>query len=115
MVLKFKDRDYDLSTSLRVAYVVQGQHNHKPYTEVFSKIGEMTIEQQIDIIYASFKCENPEAAKDISSANFRDWALDNLKIKEVMTIIKFIVTGIAGNDNDDDSDSALSLGDTGNI
>ena len=28
-------RDVDLATTLRVAYQVQGQHNHKPYAEVF--------------------------------------------------------------------------------
>ena len=33
--------DYELATTLRVAYKVQGQHNHAPYSKVFSEISDM--------------------------------------------------------------------------
>ena len=54
--INYMGTDFPLATTLRVAYNVQGQHNHKPYTEVFKDIGDMTVEDQLGIIYCSFKC-----------------------------------------------------------
>ena len=88
--------EYPLSTTLRVAYKVQGQHNHKPYTEVFKGMGDMTLEQQINILYASFQCANPEQAKFITAQNFLDYYLDNYNLKVVMDQLQAVIEGIMG-------------------
>ena len=38
MTTTINGTEYSLGTTLRVAYKVQGQHNHKPYTEVFQLV-----------------------------------------------------------------------------
>ena len=88
--------EYPLSTTLRVAYKVQGQHNHKPYTEVFKGMGDMTLEQQINILYASFQCANPEQAKFITAQAFLDYYLDNYNLKVVMDQLQAVIEGIMG-------------------
>lgn len=88
--------EYPLSTTLRVAYKVQGQHNHKPYTEVFKGMGDMTLEQQINILYASFQCANPEQAKFITAQVFLDYYLDNYNLKVVMDQLQAVIEGIMG-------------------
>lgn len=90
--------EYPLATTLRVAYLVQGQHNHKPYAEVFKDIGDMTIEDQIGIIYCAFKCANADSTVVISKQSFIDYYLDNFTLKEVISQLQEIVKGIMGED-----------------
>lgn len=92
--------EYELSTTLRVAYKVQGQHNHKPYSEIFAGLGDMTLEQQIDILYAAFQVANPEQAKFISRQTFLDYFLDNYNLKYVMDRIQAVVRGIMGTEDE---------------
>lgn len=101
MTTTINGTEYSLSTTLRVAYKVQGQHNHKPYTEVFQGLGDMTLEQQINILYASFQCANPEAAKEITSQKFLDYYLDNYNLKIVMDQLQAVVKGIMGTEDED--------------
>ena len=90
--------EYPLATTLRVAYLVQGQHNHKPYTEVFKDIGDMSIEDQIGIIYCAFKCANTDSTVIMPKQNFIDYYLDNFTLKEVINQLQEIVKGIMGED-----------------
>lgn len=90
--------EYPLATTLRVAYKIQGQHNHKPYTEVFKDIGVMHLEDQIGILYAAFECANPEEAKVIKRQHFLDSYLDNYNLKVMMDHIQGVIKGIMGED-----------------
>jgi hypothetical protein len=90
--------EYELATSLRVAYKVQGQHNHKPYSEVFSNIGQMKIEDQIGILYAAFECANPNEANKIKRQDFLDAYLDTYNLKTMMEHIQGVIKGIMGED-----------------
>ena len=94
-------QEYALSNKLRVAYRVQGQHDHKPYTEVFSGVGDMPIEDQIGIIYESFWCANPEARDKISRQQFLEEYLDKYDVKALMEQLKEIIQGIMGVKDDD--------------
>lgn len=94
-------QEYALSNKLRVAYRVQGQHDHKPYTEVFSGVGDMPIEDQIGIIYESFWCANPEARDKISRQQFLEEYLDKYDVKALMEQLKEIIQGIMGVKEDD--------------
>lgn len=98
--------EYPLSTTLRVAYKVQGQHNHKPYTEVFKGLGDMPLEQQIDILYAAFQCANPDEAKFITQQKFLDYYLDNYTLTTVMQQLEGVVKGIMGTDEPTEAESA---------
>lgn len=108
--------EYPMATNLRVAYEVQGQHNHKPYAEVFKDIGNMGVEQQIDILFASFKCANPDVASEgkvksidtITKQKFRDYYLDNYNLKDLMDQLQAIVKGIMGEDADTDTEKAAA-------
>lgn len=107
-VVNIQGTMYDLSTKLRVAYKVQGQNAHKPYTEIFQQIDTMTIEKQIDILYAAFEVANPEQTKTITRQVFLDWYLDECDVSVVMEQLQAIIGGILGKDltnTSDDSDT----------
>lgn len=118
-VIKINDKEFPLATNLRVAYRVQGQHNHKPYTAVFQSIGDMTIEEQIDIIYAAFTVANPEMALTMTQKNFLNYCLDNFNLKEVMTMLTGVIKGITGKDEESEDnesgDGIDSTNDEGNL
>lgn len=86
--------DYALATTLRVAYKVQGQHNHKAYSKVFAEIGDMTLEDQIGILFAAFQVANPEVR--MTQQQFLDYYLDNHNLKVVLDQVKEVIQGIMG-------------------
>lgn len=90
--------EYELSTKLRVAYKVQGQHGHKPYSEVFQELNSMPIEKQIGILYTSFEVANPSASKEITFQKFLDEYLDNYDVSTIMDQLQDIISGILGKD-----------------
>ena len=90
--------EYELSTKLRVAYKVQGQNGHKPYSEVFSQLDSMPIEKQIAILYCAFEVANPEQTKEITSQKFLDWYLDNYDVHTIMDQLQEVIGGILGQD-----------------
>lgn len=90
--------EYELSTKLRVAYKVQGQNAHKPYSEVFSQLDGMTIEKQVEILYAAFEVANPEQSKVITFQKFLDWYLDNSDVSNIMEQLQDVIGGILGKD-----------------
>ena len=112
--INIKGKKYNLATTLRVAYEIQGQHNHAPYTEIFKGLAEMTLEDQVGIVYASFKCANAEDAKTITRNEFLTYCLDNLNLKELMDILKAIVAGIMGEEVEEAPEQAAVDGTSGN-
>ena len=90
------DRAYPISTSLRVAFKIQGMHNHAPYAKVFATVADMPIEDQIGIVYAGFSVANPEDAKTITLQKFIDHCLDTYDLSVVMGMINDIIKGIMG-------------------
>lgn len=88
-----KGTTYELATTLRVSYRVQGMNNHKPYSEVFAGLGEMVLEKQIEVLYCAFDVANPGVMK---SSEFMDYYLDNFNLGDLMDQIKGVVEGIMG-------------------
>lgn len=105
--INYMGTDYSLATNLRVAYNVQGQHNHKPYTEVFKDIGDMTVEDQLGIIYCAFKCANPDTI--VTREQFQNYLLDNMNLKDMLDVLQGIIQGIMGT-----SDEKEAPADSGN-
>lgn len=113
MYVTIKGNQYELATTLRVAYIIQGQNNHKSYLEIFEQIDKMTVEQQIGIVYAAFKACNPEAAKDINPTVFLNEYLDHYNLGDLMETVKNIIAGIMGKELADLAESpATSSEDT---
>lgn len=94
MTIKFNGTECPLATTLRVAYKIQGQHNHKAYSKIFSEVGDMSLEDQIGMLYAAFQIANPET-KVLQQA-FLDNYLDNYNLKFLMDQIKELIQGIMG-------------------
>ena len=94
MIVSINGVDYSLATTLRVAYKVQGQHNHKAYSKVFAEIGDMSLEDQIGILFAAFQVANPEVK--LTQPQFLDHYLDNYNLKVLMDQVKEVIQGIMG-------------------
>lgn len=101
--------EYALSTKLRVAYKVQGQNAHKPYTEIFQNLANMTVEKQVEILYAAFEVANPEQAKTITFQKFLDEYLDNYDIKTIMEQLQDIIGGILGQDLKEEATTSIEV------
>ena len=86
--------EYSLATSLRVAYKVQGEHNHKPYSKVFADIGDMKIEDQIGILFCAFQVGNPDV--QMLKQSFINYYLDNMNLKQIMDQLKSVIQEITG-------------------
>ena len=86
--------EYPLATTLRVAYQVQGQHNHKPYSKVFADIGDMCIEDQIGILFCAFQVGNPDV--QMLKQAFINYYLDNMNLKQIMDQLKAVIQEITG-------------------
>lgn len=94
MIVSINGVDYPLATTLRVAYKVQGQHNHKAYSKVFAEIGDMSLEEQIGILFAAFQVANPEVK--LTQSQFLDHYLDTYNLKVLMDQVKEVIQGIMG-------------------
>lgn len=92
----FQGQAYPLATTLRVAFMVQGQNDHKPYAEIFKDVGTMPVEKQIDIVYAAVVCANKDFAKACTAQSFRDYYLDNYNLKDLLAHLEAVVKGIMG-------------------
>ena len=93
--------EFELATNLKVAYKVQGYHNHKPYLQIFVELDKMLIEQQIAIVYAALVSADPAIAKEVTKTYFEDYMLERYNVKELMNLVAEIVQGIMGMTADD--------------
>ena len=102
--IKINGNEYTLACNLRVAYELQGQHNHKAYSQILSSVGEMPLEQQIDILYIAFKVGNPEDAKTFTREMFRTYILDHAEFNTtvLLQLIKKVIAGILGKELPDE-------------
>ena len=101
LAITIRENEYELATTLRVAYNIQGQHNHRSYIDIFEDIDKMTLEQQIGIVYAAFQAANPDSSKLIKQSDFLNEFLDNYSLTELMQYVKDIIAGIMGKDLED--------------
>ena len=94
VILTIDGTDYKLATTLRVAYVLQGMNNHKPYLEIFQNVDKLPLEGQINFLYAAYTvaCEDTPMTKEV----FLNLCLDNLDLGAIMDNIKSIIEGITG-------------------
>lgn len=89
--------DYELATTLRVAYMIQGQNNHEAYSKVFARMGDMTLEEQVAVLYTAFKCANPDVL--MTKERFFEYYLDHYSLSEVLSQLELVIRGITGVDS----------------
>ena len=113
LTINLNGNEYPLACNLRVAYVLQNQHNHESYSSILSRVGEMPLEQQIDILYIAFQVANPETAKTFTREMFRTYILDHDEFNAyvMLDMIKRIVSGILGKElsNEDTSSESVDM------
>ena len=107
VTIMFRGQELPMGTTLRVAYMVQGQHNHTPYLQIFEGLGEMLLEDQIGILWASFRCANTRYVDDmkLTRNDFQNDILDNYNLGSMMELLKQVIDGIMGNDENTDNDT----------
>ena len=110
VTIKLNGIEYSLATNLRVAYLLQNQHNHEAYSSILSRVGEMPLEQQLDLIYVAFQVGNPDTAKTFTKEMFRTYIFDHDEFTAavVINLIKGIIAGILGKDINDMEEDATS-------
>ena len=98
--ININGNEYKLACNLRVAYALQNQHNHEAYSSILSRVGEMPLEQQIDVLYVAFQIANPEDAKSFTREMFRTYILDHDEFNAyvILQLIKSVIAGILGRD-----------------
>lgn len=109
--LTLNGKEYTLATNLRVAYNVQGQHNHKSYMEVFQNIDNMTLEEQVGILYEAAKVGTDKSIMP----NRQDFLAEYLdapeaNISTLLKTLKQIFEGILGREIKLDENSSDSEG-----
>lgn len=113
LTINLNGNEYTMACNLRVAYVLQNQHNHESYSSILSRVGEMPLEQQIDILYIAFQVANPETAKTFTREMFRTYILDHDEFNAyvILDMIKRIVSGILGKElsNEDTSSESVDV------
>jgi len=100
VTIQINGNEYPLATNLRVAYLLQNQHNHEAYSSILSRVGDMPLEQQLDLIYVAFSVANPDTAKTFSKEMFRTYIFDHMEFNAtvIMNFIRDIIAGILGTD-----------------
>lgn len=104
ITLKLGTKEYPLATTLRVAYVLQGMNGHKPYLDIFKEIGTLTLEKQVEFLYAAYSVA--ATTEIMSKEEFLNECLDNLTLAEIMKYISKIVEGITGKEISKNSEEA---------
>ena len=104
LTINLNGNEYPMACNLRVAYTLQNQHNHESYSSILSRVGEMPLEQQIDILYIAFQVANPETAKTFTREMFRTYVLDHdeFNASVILQMIKKIISGILGKELPDE-------------
>lgn len=104
ITLKLGTKEYTLATTLRVAYVLQGMNNHKPYLDIFKEIDKLTLEKQVEFLYAAYTVA--ASTEVMSKEEFLNECLDNLNLSEIMNCIMQIIAGITGKEISEASEVA---------
>ena len=94
MVVKFQGQEYEVSTTLRVAFTIQNRFNHKPYMQIFQDIQNMMLEEQVRMLFVAFDLKNPNVATE---KQFLDEVLDNWNLNMITRKVAELVEAITFN------------------
>ena len=94
MKLHVKDKDYELSTSLRVVYALRDISHAASLQEAIGSISRLDLDGQLELLYAAYKAANGKNVDCISKSDFIDDLLDNLGIFAITNAINALADGL---------------------
>ena len=94
MKLHIKDKDYELSTSLRVVYALRDISHADSLQEAIGSISKLDLDGQLELLYAAYKAANSKNADCVSKNDFIDNLLDNLGIFAITNAINTLADGL---------------------
>ena len=62
MKLHIKDKDYELSTSLRVVYALRDISHANSLQEAIGSISKLDLDGQLELLYAAYKAANSSSS-----------------------------------------------------
>lgn len=86
MLLRIDDKEYAVSTSLRVAYDIE-KNNKKKIKEIMAHADDMSLDEILNFIYNGFKIENPKTSLD----EFKELVLSSTSLGFMEIQIEFQV------------------------
>lgn len=94
MKLHIKDKEYELSTSLRVVYALRDISKANSLQEAIGSISKLDLDGQLELLYAAYKAANRNASDCMSKSTFVDELLDNLGIFAITNAINKLADGL---------------------
>lgn len=94
MILHLKDKDYELSTSLRVVYALRDISHAKNLQEAIGSISELDLDGQLELLYAAYKAGGGRNDDSVTKTEFMDAVLDSLGIFAVTEAINTLADGL---------------------
>lgn len=94
MILHLKEKDYELSTSLRVVYALRDISHAKNLQEAINSISSLDLDGQLELLYAAYKAGEGKGENAVSKQKFIDDVLDTLGIFAITNAINSLADGL---------------------
>ena len=94
MLLHLKDKDYELSTSLRVVYALRDITNAKSLQEAIGSISRLDLDGQLELLYAAYKAGEGKNGAAVTKTEFINDILDSLGIFAIADAINQLTDGL---------------------
>lgn len=94
MKLHIKDKDYELSTSLRVVYALRDIAHAESLQEAIGSISKLDLDGQLELLYAAYKAANRTSSDCLSKGEFTDEVIDNFGIFAITNAINELTDGL---------------------
>lgn len=94
MILKLKDKEYELSTSLRVVYALKEISKARSLQEAINSISRLDLDGQLELLYAAYKAGCGKNGTTICKEDFVGEILDSLGIFAVANKINELADGL---------------------
>lgn len=94
MKLKVADKEYELSTALRVVYALREISHAKNLQDAVGSIATLDLDGQLELLYAAYKAGEGRKNDVIPKAEFIDEILDNLGIYAITQAINKLADGL---------------------
>ena len=94
MILHLKEKDYELSTSLRVVYALRDISHAKNLQEAINSISSLDLDGQLELLYAAYKAGEGKGDNAVPKQKFIDDVLDTLGIFAITNAINALADGL---------------------
>ncbi len=94
MKLKLGEKEYELSTSLRVVYSLKELTGARNLQEAMSSISHLDLDGQMRLLYSAYKAGSGKHGMIISQEAFTDAVLDNLGVFALTEVVNKLTDGL---------------------